>query len=109
MKNLRDRLVAGEAVKLRGVGFHPKPISVPIEAKHAGRERIEVAGREVDADRFEVRLDLEGLEKVLDLVKHPAGADVWLHHGRPPQILRIKYPLAEPSDPVVLLDTLGRR
>jgi hypothetical protein len=109
VKNVRDRLTAGETVKLRAVGFHPQPISIPIQVKHAGRETIEIEGRKVDADRFEVRADLKGLEKVLDLVKHPAGADVWLHHGRPPMILQIKYPLAEPTDPVVVLDTLGRR
>jgi hypothetical protein len=108
VKNLRDRVAGGEAVTLRAVLFHPKPISVPIVVKHAARETVEVAGRRVDADRFEVRPDLKGLEKVLELVKRPLGADVWLHHGRPPMILRIRYPLAEPSDPVVVLDTLGR-
>jgi hypothetical protein len=109
LKNVRDRLVGGEKVTLRAVGFHPKPISVPIALRYTGREAMTVAGRRVEADRFEVRPDLKGLEKVLELVKHPPGADVWLHHGRPPMILRIRYPLAEPSDPVVILDTLGRR
>jgi hypothetical protein len=109
VKNLRDRLAAGEEVKLRAVLFHPQPLSLPIQVKHAEREAIEVMGRKVDADRFEVRPDLKGLEKVVELVKRPLGADVWLHHGRPPMILRIRYPLAELSDPVVVLDTLGRR
>jgi len=110
VKNLRDRLAAGETVTLRAVGFRPKPISLPIRIRHARRETIEVAGgHEVDADLFEVRPDLKGLEKVLELVKDTPGADVWLHHGRPPMILRIRYPLAEPLDPAVVLDTLGRR
>lgn len=109
VKNVRDRVAGGEDVKLRAVAFHPQPISIPIQVKHAARETIEVVGRKVDTDRFEVRPDLKGLEKVVELVKSPLGADVWLHHGRPPQILRIRYPLAEISDPVVVLDTLGRK
>jgi hypothetical protein len=109
VKNVRDRVAAGEDVKLRAVVFHPQPLSLPIQIKHGAREMIEVVGRKVDADRFEVRPDLKGLEKIVELVKSPLGADVWLHHGRPPMILRIRFPLAELSDPVVVLDTLGRR
>jgi hypothetical protein len=107
VKNVRDRLVGGEEVALRTIAFLPKPVSVPLEVKHAGRERITLAGRRVDADRFEVRPDLKGLEKLVELVKDPVGADVWLHHGTPPMILRVRYPMLEVNDPVVVLETLG--
>ncbi len=110
-KNLRDAVEGGKDEALRTIVFLPKPISVPIRVKRAGRERIRVGGRTVDTDKLEVRPDLKGLEKVieplLDLVKDPPGADVWLHHGDPPMILRVRYPLAEARDPTVVLETLG--
>jgi hypothetical protein len=107
VKNLRDDLVAGREAKLRTVAFLPGPRSLPIVVKHGGRERIRVAGRMVDADRMEVRPDLKGLEELLEKVKDPLGADVWLHRGVPPMILRVRYPLAEAGDPAVVLETLG--
>jgi hypothetical protein len=97
----------GEEIELRGIAFLPKPVSVPLKVKHVKREKIALAGREVDADRFEVRPDLKGLEKLVELVQDPAGADVWLHHGTPPMVLRVRYPLAEVRDPVVVIETLG--
>ena len=97
----------GEEIRLRTVGFLPKPLSVRIRVKHAGTEAVEIGGRRVEADRMEVKLDLHGLEKVVELVKGKAGAEVWLRRGRPPMILRIRYPLVEAGDPVVVLETLG--
>lgn len=107
VKNLRDSVLAGHRPDLRTIVFLPKPISVPIFVKDAGRERITVERHEVDADKLEVRPDLHGLEKVLELFKDPAGADVWVHHGTPPMLLRVRYPLVEVRDPVVRIDTLG--
>jgi hypothetical protein len=108
VKNLRDEVAAGREAKLRTIAFLPRPISVPIVVKHGGRERIALAGRTVDTDRLEVRPDLKGLEELFEKLKDPLGADVWLHHGVPPMILRIRYPLVEARDPAVVLETLGR-
>lgn len=106
VKNLGGRVLRGEKVSIRGISFLPRPVSVVLKVKHAARERIGIAGREVDADRFEVRPDLKGLEKLLKLFQAAPGADVWLFHGRPPMILKVRYPLAEPWDPVVVIETL---
>lgn len=108
LKQVGAGVALGDDVKLRGIAFLPKPISAPLELRHAGRETIELGGRKVDADRFEIRPDLKGLEKLLELVKDPAGADVWLHHGTPPMILRIRTPMVEARDPVVVIETLGK-
>jgi hypothetical protein len=108
VKNVRDRVVRGERIRLRAIVFLPKPMSLPILVKSGGRERIEIAGHAVDTDKVEVRPDLAGLEKIVELFKDPAGADVWLHHGRPPMLLRIRYPLLEVGDPAVRIVTLGR-
>jgi hypothetical protein len=107
VKHLRDDVVAGHDAKLRTVAFLPRPVSLPIVVRHGGRERIRVGGRSVDADRIEVRPDLKGLEKLLEKVKDPLGADVWLHHGVPPMLLRVRWPLVEARDPAVVLETLG--
>jgi hypothetical protein len=109
VKNLCGRVLRGENVSIRGISFLPKPVSMRLGVKHAGRDRIGVAGRQVEADRFEVRPDLKLLTKLLELFKDTPGADVWLHHGRPPMILRVRYPLAEPWDPVVVVETLGTK
>jgi hypothetical protein len=107
VKNLRDRLVRGETVDLRAIVFLPKPLSVPVHVKHVGRERIPVLGRPTDADKFEVRPDLHGLEKIVEALKDPAGADIWLHHGTPPMLLRARFPLVEVRDPTVRIEVLG--
>jgi hypothetical protein len=109
VKNLSGRVLRGENVSIRGVSFLPKPVSIRLGVKHAGRDRIGVAGRQVDADLFEVRPDKKMLKTLLKLLKDTTGADVWLHHGRPPMILRVRYPLAEPWDPVVIVETLGTK
>ncbi len=108
VKNLGGRVRRGENVSIRGISFLPRPVSVVLTVRHAARERIGIAGREVDADRFEVRPELKGLQKLVLLFKDAPGADVWLFHGRPPMILKVRYPLAEPWDPVVVIETLGR-
>ena len=106
VKNLGGRVLRGEEVSIRGISFLPRPVSVVLTVRHAARERIGIAGREVDTDRFEVRPGLKVLGKLLKLLKATPGADVWLHHGRPPMILKVRYPLAEPWDPVVVIETL---
>lgn len=107
VKNLSGRLLVGEKVSLRGISFLPRPMSIQLEVKHAARESIGIAGRHVEADHFEVRPDLKGLKALLGLFLNMPGADVWLHHGKPPMILRVRYPMAEPWDPVVIVETLG--
>lgn len=108
VKNLSGRVLRGEDVSIHGISFLPKPASVRLTVTHAAREWIDVAGRRVDADRFEVRLSRTLLTAVLELFKDIPGAEIWLHHGRPPMILRVRYPLVEPWDPVVVVETLGR-
>ncbi|HZD55020.1 MAG TPA: hypothetical protein VE080_02075, partial [Candidatus Aquicultoraceae bacterium] len=108
VKNLSGRVLGGEEVSILGISFLPKPASIRLKVAHAARERIDVAGRRVEADRFEVRPARTLLTVLAGLFREIPGADVWLHHGRPPMILRVRYPLAEPWDPVVVVDTLGR-
>lgn len=107
VKNLSNGLLRGEKASIRGISFLPRPVSIRLEVKHAARESIGIAGRQVEADRFEVRPDLKGLKALVGLFVKMPGADVWLHHGRPPMILRVRYPLAEPWDPIVVVETLG--
>jgi hypothetical protein len=107
VKNLRDRLVKGEEVSLATVAFLTKPVSMPIDVKHRGREETSLAGRKVEADRFHVEPDLKGLEDLVEAVKGPLGAEVWLHHGTPPMLLRIRYRMIEANDPLVTIETLG--
>ena len=109
VKNLSGRVLRGENVSIRGVSFLPKPVSIRLGVKHAGSDRIVVAGRQVDADLFEVRPEQKLMKTLLKLLKDTTGADVWLHHGRPPMILRVRYPLAEPWDPIVVVETLGTK
>lgn len=107
VKNLGGRILRGEDVSIRSISFLPQPVSVRLKVKHAARERIRVSGRMVESDRFELTADLKGLQKIVKLFKRMPGVDVWLFHGRPPMIFRVRYPLAEPWDAIVVIETLG--
>jgi len=102
IRALRDRLVKGEVVTLKGVGFAPKPQLASVELSYAGRERVRMAGRTIDGDRFLVHPKIPLIAKLF--VKVP-DAHIWLTPP-PTGFLRWEGALAEPSDPIIRVDVL---
>ena len=52
LQNLRQRLLKGEHIELKAVGFAPKPQLVAVELSHAGVDGIEMSGRSLRGDHF---------------------------------------------------------
>jgi hypothetical protein len=100
VKALRPRLVRGEVIKLRAVGFDPKPRAVAVELSYAGRDRIRMAGRTIAGDRFVVHPKLPFIAKLF--VDVP-DAQIWLTTP-PAGFLRWQGALAQPDDPLVRVD-----
>jgi hypothetical protein len=100
LQNLRDRLVKGEAIELRAVGFTPGPRVVSVKLTHAGIDRMRMSSRVLRGEHFLIHPEIPWIAKLF--LKVP-DTDVWLTPP-PSGFLRWQGPLAEPSDPVVRVD-----
>ncbi len=103
LQNLRKRLLAGERIELKAIGFTPKPQMVGVQISHAGVERMEMSGRRVKGDHFVVHPDLPAVAK---LFVHAPDTKIWLTNPAPPGFLRWEGPLGEPNEPIVRVDLL---
>ena len=103
LKSVRDRLVAGEKVELRAVGFTPKPRVVSVELSYGGLERMDMAGRTVTGDRFVIHPKVPAIAKAFVELK---DTHIWLTTPRPAGFLRWEGPLVEADDSVTRVDLL---
>jgi hypothetical protein len=100
IKALRPRLVRGEVIRLRAVGFDPTPRTAAVELSYGGRDRIRIARRTVAGDRFTVHPKLPLIARLF--VDVP-DATIWLTTP-PAGFLRWQGALAEPGDALVRVD-----
>lgn len=100
MKALRDRLVKGETVTLKGVGFTPKPQVVSTDVSYMGRDRLRMEGRTIDAEHFIVHPKIPAIAKLF--VKVP-DASIWLTTA-PAGFFRWEGAMAEPDDQMIRVD-----
>ena len=103
IKGLRSRLVAGEQVELKAVGFTPKPRVVSVAISHGGVDRIRMAQRNLTADRFILHAKVPWIAQFFIDVP---DTRIWLTSPPPAGFLRWEGPFAEPGDPVVRVDLL---
>lgn len=101
-KALRDRLVKGETVELKAVGFTPSPKTVKVGLSYAGRDTVRMSGRAIPADHYVVHPEIPAVAKLF--VKVP-DAHIWLTPP-PAGFLRFEGTLVEPSDAVIRIDLL---
>jgi len=101
-KALRERLIAGETVELKAIGFTPQPKAVTVAVSYGGRDTIRMSGRTIPADHFIVHPKIPAVAKLF--VKVP-DAHIWLTTP-PAGFLRYEGSLAEPSDQIVRIDLL---
>ena len=100
IKALRERLVKGETVNLKAVGFTPQPREVTVAISYAGRESIRTGDRSIAAEHYIIHPKIPALAKWF--VKAP-DANVWL--TPPPAVfVRFQGALVEPSDPIIQID-----
>jgi hypothetical protein len=103
IKQLRKRLIGGERIELKAVGFMPKPRLASVEISHGGVDRIRMSGRVVGGDRFVIHPKIPWIAEFF--VDVP-DMHIWLTNPPPAGFLRWEGPLAEPGDPVVRVDLL---
>jgi hypothetical protein len=104
IQNLRKRLLSGERIELKAVGFAPKPQMVTVQISHAGVDRMEMSGRTLKGDHFVLHPDLPAIAKLF--VRVP-DTHIWLTNPAPAGFLRWEGPVAEPNDPIVRVDLLS--
>jgi hypothetical protein len=103
LKSLRDRLVQGEKVELKGVGFTPKPRICSVELSCGGLDRVHMGDRVITGDRFVIHPKVPAIAKAFVDVK---DTHIWLTIPHPPGFLRWEGPLVEAGDPVHRVDLL---
>lgn len=101
LKSLRERLVAGEAVESEVVIFRPEPRVVTVELSHGGVEQMQVSGRTLRGDRFDIEPQIPWL---IGLFVEAPTTRIWLTHPPPAEFLRWEGPLVGPDDPVIRVD-----
>jgi len=104
LQNLRKRLLSGERIELKAIGFAPKPQVVTVQISHAGVDRMEMSGRTLKGDHFVIHPDLPAIAKLF--VRAPE-THLWLTHPAPAGFLRWEGPVAEPNDQIVRVDLLS--
>lgn len=100
IKAVRERLIKGETVNLKAIGFTPQPREVTVALSYAGRDSIRMGDRPIAAEHYIIHPKIPALAKWF--VKAP-DANVWL--TPPPAVfVRFQGALVEPSDPIIRVD-----
>ena len=103
IRSLRGRLLGGEVISLRTVGFTPAPKAATVEISHDGLDHLTMSGRTLTGDRFRIHPIVPWFAKLF--VDVP-DSRVWLANPKPAAFLRFEGPLAEPDDPEIRVDLL---
>ena len=108
LSNLRKRLLIGEQVQLKAVGFSDFPTLGPqvvtVTISHAGVDRMRLSGRSLKGDRFTIHPELPFIAKFFVTVP---DTKIWLTNPAPAGFLRWEGPIVLPTDPIVRVDLLS--
>jgi hypothetical protein len=107
LSNLRKRLLRGEQVQLKAVGFSEFPTLGPqvvtVTISHGGVDRMKMSGRSLKGDRFTIHPEIPFIAKFF--VNVP-DTKIWLTNPAPAGFLRWEGPIMLPTDPIVRVDLL---
>jgi hypothetical protein len=108
LSNLRKRLLRGEQVQLKAVGFSEFPTLGPqvvtVTISHGGIDRMRMSGRSLKGDRFTIHPEIPFIAKFF--VNVP-DTKIWLTNPAPAGFLRWEGPIVLPTDPIVRVDLLS--
>jgi hypothetical protein len=108
LSNLRKRLLSGEQVQLKAVGFSPfptlKPQVVTVKISYGGLDRMKMSGRSLKGDRFIVHPEVPAIAKLF--VRVP-DTKIWLTNPVPAGFLRWEGPTVLLNDPLIRVDLLS--
>src|SRR5881275_870447 len=108
LANLRKRLLKGEQVQLKAVGFSPfptlKPQVVTVTISHGGVDRMRMGGRTPKGDRFIIHPEIPFIAK---LFVNVPDTKIWLTNPAPAGFLRWEGPVVLPTDPLIRVDLIS--
>jgi hypothetical protein len=108
LSNLRKRLLSGEQVQLKAVGFSPFPTLgpqvVPVTISHGGVDRMSMSERTLKGDRFIIHPEIPLIAKFF--VNVP-DTKIWLTNPAPAGFLRWEGPIVLPEDPIIRVDLIS--
>ncbi len=108
LSNLRKRLLRGEQIDLKAVGFSPFPTLQPqivsVKVSYSGLDRLKMSGRSLKGDRFIVHPEVPAIAKLFITVP---DTKIWLTNPAPAGFLRWEGPTLLPNDPLIRVDLLS--
>jgi hypothetical protein len=108
LSNLRKRLLRGEQVQLKAVGFSDFPTLGPqvvtVTISHGGVDRMKMSGRSLKGDRFIIHPEIPFIAKFF--VDVP-DTKIWLTNPAPAGFLRWEGPIVLPEDPIIRVDLIS--
>jgi hypothetical protein len=108
LSNLRKRLLNGEQIQLKAVGFSPFPTLSPqvvtVTISYGGIDRMRMSGRSLTGDRFIIHPEIFFLARLF--VDVP-DTKIWLTNPPPAGFLRWEGPIVLPDDPTIRVDVLS--
>ena len=108
--NLRKRLLDGEQIELKAIGFTPipslKPQVVTVKVSHAGLNKMKMSGRSLKGDCFVIHPEIPAVAKLF--IKVP-DTKIWLTNPSPAGFLRWEGPIVLPTDPLIRVDLVSNR
>lgn len=106
--NLRPRLLKGEQIDLKAVGYSPiptlKPQVVTVKVSHAGLNKMKMSGRYLRGDNFLIHPEVPIIAKLF--IKVP-DTHIWLTNPKPAGFLRWEGPIVLPNDPMMRVDLVS--
>src|SRR5947207_5543092 len=108
LSNLRKRLLSGEQVQLKAVGFSEFPTLGPqvvtVTISRGGVDRMRMSGRSVKGDRFVVHPEIPF---IANLFVNVPDTKIWLTNPAPAGFLRWEGPIVLPTDPMIRVDLIS--
>ena len=108
LSNLRKKLLKGEQLQLKAVGFSPfptlKPQVVTVKLSHGGVQRMRMGARSIKGDQFIVHPEIPLIAK---LFVNVPDTKIWLTNPEPAGFLRLEGPIVLPTDPMIRVDLIS--
>src|SRR5213080_435165 len=108
LSNLRKRLLSGEKIQLKAVGFSEFPTLGPqvvtVTISHGGVQRMRMGGRSPKGDQFIIHPEIPLFAKLFINVP---DTKIWLTNPAPAGFLRWEGPIVLPTDPMIRVDLLS--
>ena len=108
LSNLRKRLLRGEQIALKAVGFSLFPIFtaqvVTVKISYGGLDRMRMSGRLLKSDRFIIHPEIPF---IASLFVNVSDTKIWLTNPTPAGFLRWEGPIVLPDDPIIRVDLLS--